>query len=75
MNKNTLYKILSFIFISAVLAGMLIYMLHKDGVENILNILKTADYRWTFVCLLLMFAEIILDSLSLFIPLKKNTHR
>lgn len=72
MNKNTLYKILSFIFISAVLAGMLIYMLHKDGVENILNILKTADYRWTFVCLLLMFAEIILDSLSLFIPLKKS---
>ncbi len=72
MNKNTVYKIISFIFIPAVLAGMLIYTLNKDGIDNILYILKTADYRWTFICLLLMFAEIILDSISLFIPLKKS---
>ncbi|MBP5495485.1 MAG: flippase-like domain-containing protein [Lachnospiraceae bacterium] len=75
MNKKNLYKIISVIFILAVLIGMLVYMAFKDGLDNIALILKTADYRWTALGLLLMFAEIAADSVVLAIPLKKSGYK
>ena len=55
-----------------VLIGMLCFMVSKDGLDNIILILKTTDYGWFSLGLLLMFAEISLDSLILLFPYKKS---
>ncbi len=72
MNNKPLNNIISVIFIITVLAGTFIYIFVTDSLEGIISILKSTNYKWTFLGLILMFINILLDSVGLFIPLKKT---
>ena len=69
--KSKKSKILNFVFIFAVFIGLIIYMINVDGIDNILYILKNADYKWILIGLICLFAEWSLEALVMHIPLKK----
>lgn len=63
--------ILSILFILSIFIGTFAYMMNTDDVNNLGEILKTADYKWALfglVCLILMW---IAETVNMHIPLKR----
>lgn len=46
--KSKKLNIISIILIIAIFVGLGIYMIHVDGLDNIITLLKSVDYRWVF---------------------------
>ena len=68
-NKKMIF--LNFLLIITIFVGLFIYMINVDGLSNILQLLKSVDYKWVFAgigCLILLW---FFDALCLHIPLKK----
>ena len=63
--------IINFIIIITICAGLLIYMITVDGIENIINVLKSVNYKWVILGLLCLFLHWFCDGLNLNIALKK----
>lgn len=57
---NKKMTILNFIIIIVICAGLLIYMITVDGVDNIINVLKTVDYRWVVARIILLIFTLVL---------------
>lgn len=63
-------RIFSIIFIITVFAGLIIYIINVDGIENIKYIIQNADYTWILLGFLCVAIEWILESIVFHIPLK-----
>lgn len=61
----------NFLLIIVICVGLLIYMLKVDGIENIIKVLNSVDYRWVFAGLGCLIIHWICESLNLHIPIKK----
>ena len=59
------------VFIIALSIGFMIYTINVDGIDNILNVLTSANYTWMGLGLLCLLAEYIFESIAINIPLKK----
>ncbi|MDD3304059.1 MAG: lysylphosphatidylglycerol synthase transmembrane domain-containing protein [Clostridia bacterium] len=68
-NKKSL--MINIIIILLIFIGMFIYMISVDGIDNILNLLKTSDYRWVGVGLVCIIIYWMTEALCLHIPFKK----
>ena len=68
---SKLSKIFNFIFIIAVFIGLIVYMINVDGLDNILNVLRNANYGWIVLGILCLCLEWILEAIVMHIPLKK----
>lgn len=44
--KNKKLNIISVILIFVIFIGLTLYMINVDGIDNIINLLKSVDYRW-----------------------------
>ena len=69
--KSTKSKIINFLFIFAVFIGLIVYMINVDGLENILNVLRNADYKWILAGLGCLAIEWLSEAYIMHIPLKK----
>ena len=68
---STASKIFNFIFIFGVLIGLIIYMVKVDGLDNILNVLRNANYSWMAIGILCVATEWTLETIAIYLPLKK----
>lgn len=69
--KNKKIYFLNIVIILAIMIGVLIYMITVDGIDNMLQVLQTVDYKWMtvgLICLILMW---VAEAISVHIPLKK----
>ncbi len=71
-NKKSAILNLSLIFI--IFLGLFIYMIKVDGIENIINVLNSVDYRWVLAGLVCLLIHWTCESLNLHIPIKKIYH-
>ena len=44
--KNKRLNIISILLILVIFIGLTLYMINVDGIDNIVNLLKSVDYRW-----------------------------
>ena len=63
--------IINFIFIIAIFTVLLVYMIKVDGLDNIIKILKTVDYKWVTLGLMCLMIFWICEAINLHIPIKK----
>ena len=68
---NKKLTILNFLLIILIFVGLFIYMIKVDGIDNILKILHTADYKWVLGGLFCLIIYWICETLTLHIPLKR----
>ena len=68
--KNKKLNIISIILIIAIFVGLTIYMFHVDGIDNIINLLKSVDYKWVLAGIGILILWFICDALTLHLPLK-----
>lgn len=68
---NKKLTVFNFILIIVIFVGLFIYMISVDGINNIINVLNSVDYKW--VCLGIVFLLIywICEAITLHLPLKK----
>lgn len=69
---STKSKILNFVFIFAVFIGLIIYLINVEGMENIIHVLKTANYKWILLGIVCLALEWIFEALVMYIPIKKR---
>lgn len=69
--ENKKMTILNFILIIVIFVGLLIYMINVDGIDNIITVLKTVDYRWVVAGLGCLLIHWICEVITLHIPIKK----
>ena len=69
--ENKKMTILNFILIFVIFVGLLIYMINVDGIDNIITVLKTVDYRWVVAGLGCLIIHWICEVITLHIPIKK----
>lgn len=68
---NKKLTIFNFLLIILIFVVLFTYMIKVDGIDNILKILHTADYKWVLggvICLIIYW---ICETLTLHIPLKR----
>ena len=68
---NKKVNIINFIIIGVIFIGLLFYMLIVDGIDNIINLLKSVEYKWVFAGFLCLIAHWICEAIVLHIPIKK----
>ena len=71
--KKTSKKViaLSILFIIAIFVGTFIYMMNAEDVENLGELLRTADYRWVFIGFLCLTIMWLAETVNMHIPLKR----
>lgn len=68
---NKKMTILNFVLIVVIFIGLLIYMIFVDGLDNIIQILKSVNYIWVFVGLICIFIHWLTEGITLHFPLKR----
>lgn len=68
---NKKMAIINFGLILVIFVGLLIYMFSVDGIDNIVQVLKSVDYRWVMLGLVCLGINWICDAITLYIPLKR----
>lgn len=69
--ENKKMTILNFILIFVIFIGLLIYMITVDGIENIIKVLNSVDYRWVLAGIGCLLIHWICETITLHIPIKK----
>jgi len=69
--KNTKSTLFNIAFIIIVFVALIIYIINVEGVENIVRILTTADYKWIILGIIFLLAEWLLEAFVMHIPLKE----
>ena len=69
--ENKKMTILNFILIIVIFVGILIYMITVDGIDNIITVLKTVDYRWVLAGVGCLLIHWLCETITLHIPIKK----
>lgn len=63
--------ILNFGLIIVIFAGLLIYMINVDGIDNIINLLHQVNYNWVIAGLICLLIYWLCEAITLHIPLKR----
>lgn len=66
--KGTIFN---FILIITIFAGLLIYMINVDGIDNIINLLHQVNYNWVIAGLICLIIYWICEAITLHVPLKR----
>ena len=69
--ENKKMTILNFTLIFVIFIGLLIYMITVDGIENIIKVLNSVDYRWVLAGIGCLLIHWICETITLHIPIKK----
>lgn len=70
-NKDKKILIINIILVIAICIGVTIYMINVDGIDNIVAVLKAADYKWVLIGLLCLIGMWIAEAITVHIPIKK----
>lgn len=68
---NKKMTIINFILIGIIFIGLFIYMITVDGIDNIVSLLHSVDYRWVFAGIICLILYWLCEAITLHIPLKK----
>ena len=68
--KNKKLNIISTLLILLIFIGLTAYMINVDGIDNIINLLKSVDYKWVFAGIGILILWWICDGITLHLPLK-----
>jgi len=68
---NKKVAIINFILIFVIFIGLFIYMVKVDGLDNIIQLLHSVDYKWVIAGLGCLLIYWICDILTLHIPIKR----
>ena len=68
-NKKVI--IINFILIIVIFVGLFIYMIQVDGIDNVVQILQKADYKWVIAGLICLLIHWTCEALNLHTPIKK----
>ncbi len=68
---NKKMTILNFALIIAIFIGLGIYMISVDGIDNIIEVLKSVNYGWVFLGLICIITHWLCEAITLHFPLKK----
>ena len=68
-NKKTIW--INFILIIVIFVGLLIYMITADGIDNIIAVLQSVDYKWVLLGIICLLINWICEAINLHIPIKK----
>lgn len=68
---NKKMTILNFLLIIVILAGLLIYMIQVDGLDNIFQLLTQVDYKWVLAGVGCLLIHWLCEATVLHIPIKK----
>ncbi len=63
--------ILSTLFIIGIFLGTFAYMMNTDDVNNLGELLRTADYKWVFIGVLCLITMWLAETVNMHIPLKR----
>ncbi len=71
--KKTSKKVIviSVLFIITIFVGTFAYMMNTDDVNNLGELLRTADYRWVLVGILCLITMWLAETVNMHIPLKR----
>lgn len=68
---NRKMTIINFALILTIFVGLIIYMFSVDGIDNIIQVLKSVDYRWVLLGVVCLVINWICDAITLHFPLKR----
>lgn len=68
--KNKKMNIISIIFILALSIGLFVYMVNVDGIDNIISLLHSVNYKWLIAGIGIMILFWMCEALTLHLPLK-----
>ena len=68
---NKKITILNFLLILFIFVGLFIYMVWVDGLDNIISVLHTVDYRWVFIGIICLIFHWLCETMTLHIPIKR----
>lgn len=71
MKQKATTKVINFAFIFAVFIGLIIYLINVDGIDNIVHVLTTANYKWILLGIICLVIEWFSEAIVMHIPLKK----
>lgn len=63
--------ILNVLIIVAIFVALIIYMVMVDGIDNIIQIIKTIDYRWFFAGIGVLLLHWACEAYTLHLPIKR----
>lgn len=70
-SKDKKFTIFNIVLIVAIFTGLLAYMFIVDGIDNIVNVLKSVNYYWVLAGIVCMFFSWISEAMCLHIPIVK----
>lgn len=68
---NKKVTIINFLLIVIIFVGLLIYMITVDGIENIIQVLRSVNYKWVLAGIGCLLIHWICETITLHIPIKK----
>lgn len=71
VTKSKKKIIFNFLIIIVICIGLLIYMIKVDGIDNIITVLNSVDYKWVLAGLVCLMIHWICEGLNLHIPIKR----
>jgi len=71
MKKEKISSIINITFILLVFIGLPIYMINVDGIGNVIKVLKSVNYWWVIVGLILTVIYWLLEGLCFYVVTKK----
>lgn len=68
---NKKVVIFNFLLIIAIFAGLFIYMINVDGIDNIYQLLQKVDYKWVGLGVVCLIIHWFCEAINLHLPIKK----
>lgn len=68
---NKKLAVFNFLLIIVIFIGLFIYMVNVDGLDNIIELLNSVDYKWVFAGIGCLLVYWVCDILTLHIPIKR----
>ena len=68
-NKKVIF--FNFLLIIVIFIGLFIYMINVDGIDNIITLLQSVDYKWVIAGIIYLAIHWTCEAVNLHIPIKK----
>lgn len=69
--KNKKIYAINIFIILLIFVGILLYMLHAEGIDNIKSLLKSADYKWVALGAIALIGMWVTEAITVHLPVKK----
>lgn len=71
MNKSKIGNIINILFVILVFVGLVVYLLAVDGIENVVQILRSVDYWWLTAGVVFTVLYWLLEGICFYVITKK----